>query len=163
LAVVGIGSGGVERVVDGRSPTGMAWAADRLLTGEVGAVEVLGPDDGRLELHDPSSAASAIAVAADGDIAVGLASGRIHSFGDADGRDPATWEGHGASVTAVAWSGDELVSGGYDGSVRVWTDGTEVARSDTGAPVDAVLGLDDGRVVAKVGGQAGRLLLLAAF
>jgi hypothetical protein len=159
LAVIEIGTGEVEQFDDGTEPTAIAWAGDRLLLGDRGAVEVVGTGD-RFDLHDPTSGVSAIAVAADGRIAVGLASGGIATFGGADGSNAARWDAHTTSVTALAWGGDELISGAYDGAIQVWDGDAGAARVDAGARVDAVAAVGNA-VVAKAGGQGGRLLLLA--
>jgi WD40 repeat protein len=69
------------------------------------------------------------------------------------------WKGHAKGVTSLALvlpAGTQLVSGGEDGTVRVWdvAGGKETARFDHGGPVTAVAVRPDGQVVASAGADS---------
>ena len=64
-------------------------------------------------------------------LAVGFADGSAAVYATADGTSVAAWHAHDADVWALAWLGDRLLSGGGEGSVRLFTSqGAPIAASD---------------------------------
>jgi len=65
----------------------------------------------------------------------------------------ATLKGHSKKVTSVVFAGENVVSGGQDGTVKVWSvEGTEQASmSETGGTVSALALQPSGKYVAAAG------------
>ena len=89
-------------------------------------------------------------------LAVGQADGRLHLYAmDDTGGDESDFDGHKGAVSAVdALSpGNQLVSGGADGMVRIWNVDTRqaVRQVSHGTAVTAVSARGDGKVIASAG------------
>ncbi|MEO1060917.1 MAG: hypothetical protein AAFZ07_05840 [Actinomycetota bacterium] len=150
----------VEVVEDGQAPISIAWAGEVLVLGLPGVAVWTG---GSLAVADPTDSMYpvALSVGPGGLVAAGTAAGRILIVDPVDVRVDRSWIGH-ERVTALAWhpTGQRLVSGADDGSIRVWEDGAEVDGYDASGAVAALACLPNGEVVAKIGGVEGELLLL---
>jgi WD40 repeat protein len=89
-------------------------------------------------------------------LAVGQVDGGLHLYAldDANG-DDADLGGHSGAVSALdaLLPGNQLASGGSDGTVRIWNLGNSqaVRHVSHGAPVTAVSARSDGKVVASAG------------
>ncbi|CAA9230539.1 MAG: hypothetical protein AVDCRST_MAG50-1151 [uncultured Acidimicrobiales bacterium] len=151
-------------------PGCVAAGAGCVLVGLPGRVMVLPGGDPGTEVRLPGvAAARALAVDSAGIDPTGVAAA---AFGDGT---VATWAlgatsvsprpAHDGAVLALTWApgGRALATAGADGMVRCWTTGGKPsAETDLGDAVTAVAWLADGRLVAKVGSSAGRIVVLAA-
>ena len=97
-------------------------------------------------------------------LAVGFADGYVAVYTITDGSTVAAWRAHEADVWALAWLGDRLLSGGGDGSVRLFTsEGASIAASDPREfqPIVALAVHPSGEAVrASIGGPRAELLEL---
>lgn len=89
-------------------------------------------------------------------LAAGFADGTVIVWSIAGGTPTAQWQAQESDVWALAWPGDRLLTGGGDGSVRLFTaDGTAVASTGVQQhrPITALAVHPDGRsALAAVGG-----------
>lgn len=143
------------RTVEGitRTPTVVGWADGPLLIGMPGQVVVYGGQP--LVLGD-GTAPRSLATSPLGTVTAGTAGGRIYTRS-------LEWTAHDGPVTAMAWAPDDrsLATGGSDGRLRTWSSGGGVGGEiDLGGEVDAVTWLHHTALVAKAGGQGGRLSLV---
>ena len=149
----------------GTAPTALAWGVGALFVGLVGTVLEVGQDTFEpVERALPRmSACRCLAVTRDGRVAAGLADGHaVVWFGPVE---PTTWPAHDGVITAAAWrpGGGGLATGGADGMVRLWSHtGACMAEAGFGTAIDALAWADEGRLVAKAGGQGGAVLVLSA-
>ena len=99
-------------------------------------------------------------------LAAGFADGTVAVLDTATGATEATWRAHDGDVHALAWVGDRLVTGGAEGSVRVFAvgggaGGEAMASSEPREyqPIVALAVHPDGvRLLASVGGPRAELL-----
>ena len=109
--------------------------------------------------------AVARALAFDGEetrLAVGFADGWVAVFDTATGTGAASWQAHDGDVHALAWVGDRLVTGGAEGSVRVFDAGGQAMASSEPSEYQPIVALavhPDGDLLrASVGGPRAELL-----
>jgi WD40 repeat protein len=95
-------------------------------------------------------------------LAVGFADGYVSVYTITDGSTVAAWRAHETDVGAVVWLGDRLLSGGADGSLRLFaSDGAAIAASDPREfqPIVALAVHPSGETVrASIGGPRAELL-----
>lgn len=95
-------------------------------------------------------------------LAAAFADGSVAIWSTADGGVVETWPAHQGDLGALAWAGELLVSGGEDGTVRLWsTDGTPLAASEPREfqPIVALAVHPDHSLLrASVGGPRAELL-----
>jgi sterol desaturase/sphingolipid hydroxylase (fatty acid hydroxylase superfamily) len=112
---------------------------------------------GSAEASEPGAArapaVTAVALSADGVLVWGSEDGTVHTRGAA-GAEERVLRGHERRVSGVAVSGDGrlLVSGSYDGTVRLWAAGAgreqAVLRGHTGAVLSVALSADGRQAVS---------------
>jgi WD40 repeat protein len=88
-------------------------------------------------------------------LAAGFADGSVIVFSIADCAPTAQWQAHESDVWALAWRGDRLLTGGGDGSVRLFmADGTPVASTaaQQHRPITALAVHPDGHSALAAGG-----------
>ena len=104
-------------------------------------------DDGRAcwcDVRDPSGTYGelkcergrifAMAALEEERIAVAGSDNRIRIWNLRSSEKEAELEGHEGTVSAMCWTGNVLVSAGYDTTIRVWQQGVPVARQPRGRP-----------------------------
>ena len=83
-------------------------------------------------------------------LAAGFADGNVVVWSLSSGLESARWQAHDTDVLTLDWAGDRLVTGGSDGSVRLFdADGGALAGTDpqSGRPVVALAAHPEGHAV----------------
>jgi len=127
----------------------------------------------RIALHDPVQGASelrlevtdvvrSMAAVTDQITAAGTHRGYVNLFATQLASRLARWDAHDGPVTAIDGAGyDRLwASAGQDGFVHVWSVDEPRARIQLGGAVEAIAWVAGDRIVAKAGGNQGRLVTL---
>ncbi|KAJ2726830.1 Pre-rRNA-processing protein ipi3 [Coemansia sp. Benny D115] len=96
-----------------------------------------GDSGAKLSFPLPEHISCVAATAEDGGryLAAGAQSGRILVWATGSGRMLRSWDAHYGAVTALAWSGGALVSGGEDGAVHVWSLAEALMQGSEAPPV----------------------------
>ncbi len=115
------------------------------------------------ELATRDAVARALAFdAGEGRVAVGFADGWVSVFDTETGATAASWRAHDGDVHALVWVGGQLVTGGAEGSVRVFAVGGEALASSEPREYQPIVALavhpDGDRMLASVGGPRAELL-----
>ena len=133
-------------------PTAIASRAGSFLLWSQQGIRTLPVEDGTV--------AHSLAPMGDGRWVAGMASGHVITFDERGAQ--ANFRAHSSPVTALAYdrATRSLATGGQDGRIAVRASAGTKSELDFGQPVEALTWLGAGRLVAKIGGAGGRLVVM---
>ena len=137
-----------------------AWDGPTAIASRAGSFFLWSRQGTRTLPVEDGTVAHSLAPMGDGRWVAGMASGHVITF-DEHGAQ-ANFRAHSSPVTALAYDHvtRSLATGGQDGRIAVRASAGTKSELDFGQPVEALTWLGAGRLVAKVGGAGGRLVVV---